>query len=411
MDCSLTNQTDKLLKKRKEAVVKVLMLDGINPGVGAELEAAGLTVEFRKGQLLEADFKPETGIVALGIRGKTKMTAETIAKFNGNLLAIGRAGSGVDNIDIKTATKNGIVVFNAPGANANAVAEAAIFHIIGLCRKARVAISGFIEKKWTKDLCQGQEVAGKILGLIGLGFVGQLVARKALGLEMKVLGYDVVAGKNLAGVEMVADLAELLKRSDIISLHLPYEGRAIIGGPELKLMKTGAHLVNCARGQLVDIEAINAALDAGQLAGYAADVFASEPPDFAQPIFDRSDTLFTPHVGASTEESEARCAQMVARQLQNFILAGTIENAVNAPRVTMEKNSGCRLTIFHGDTEGILAQVTARLFAHHCNIACMDNQRTKKGETAYTIIDTDSQINSVLDQIRQIPGVWRVRLI
>jgi len=304
-------------------------------------------------ELLAADFEVEVGIDwadgelesrigefdAIIIRSATKMTAELIAKGE-RLRAIGRAGTGVDNVDIAAATKRGIVVANAPESNSVAAAEHTLALALALFRNVPQAHAALVEGDWARSRYGGNELYGKTLGVIGFGRIGQLVAKRALAFDMEVIGFDkFVSAERFRdlGVEGVEDSAELYGRADLITIHLPKTPETInwIDAEAIAQMKPGARIVNCARGELIDLEAVAEGLDSGRLGGVALDVFPSEPTT-EHPLFGRDDVVVTPHLGASTAEAQDRAGIVTAEQVRAALKGGVVTNAVNIPAVRPE---------------------------------------------------------------------------
>jgi D-3-phosphoglycerate dehydrogenase len=275
---------------------------------------------------------------ALVVRSGTKVTARII-EAGKRLQVVGRAGVGVDNIDVDAATRCGILVVNAPDGNTIAAAEHTIALMFALARNVPQANASLLERKWERKKFVGIEVTGKTLGVVGMGRIGRQVARRARGLEMRVLAYDpYIAGDFAAslGVEM-CDLDNLLAQADFITIHVPKtESTAgLIGERELSLVKPTARLVNCARGGVVNEDALLRALDAGQLAGAALDVFSTEPP-FDSPLLDHPKIVVTPHLGASTKEAQVAVAYDVARQVVDVLAGRPATYPVNAPMIPPE---------------------------------------------------------------------------
>jgi D-3-phosphoglycerate dehydrogenase len=296
---------------------------------------------------------------ALIVRSGTRVTGDLL-EGNTRLKLIARAGIGVDNVDVRTATEKGIVVMNTPGGNATTTAEHTIALLFSLARWIPQAYTKLREGVWDRKSFMGIELSGKTLGIVGLGNVGSLVAQIALGIPMKVLGYDPYLNPDrLKGleIEIVEDLRELLKRADVVSLHVPLneKTRGLIGVQELKLMKPTALLINCARGGIVDEDALFQALKEERIAGAALDVFAEEPPPPDHPLLKSSRAIFTPHLGASTYEAQIKVAIEVAEQVRDFFLKGEIRNAVNAPRITRELLLGMKPYLEFGELLGRMA--------------------------------------------------------
>ncbi len=284
---------------------------------------------------------PEDLAVAIGeydalvVRSATKVTA-TLLDAGCRLRVVGRAGTGVDNIDVPAATRRGVVVVNAPAGNSNAVAEHTIALMLALARRIFPAVSSLKAGRWEKRSLEGFEVKDKTLGLVGLGRIGMLVASKARGLEMRVVAYDPYVSPDRvasAGVEL-APLEEVLRCADFVSVHTPLspDTRGMIGARELAMLKPTAYVLNCARGGIVDEEALRAALERGEIAGAALDVFEEEPATDS-PLVGLPNVIATPHLGASTAEAQEHVALDVARSVAD-VLAGRIpEGPVNLPYV------------------------------------------------------------------------------
>ncbi|MEM6942771.1 MAG: phosphoglycerate dehydrogenase, partial [Pseudomonadota bacterium] len=300
---------------------------------------------------IETDFEPDLGkdperltqIIGnydgLAIRSATKVTPAVLEAANG-LSVIGRAGIGVDNIDIPAASARGIVVMNTPFGNSITTAEHAIAMMFAVARQIPAANASTHAGKWEKSAFMGVEITGKTLGLIGCGNIGSVVAARAIGLRMKVLAYDPFLSIERArdlGVEK-AELEEVLARADFVTLHLPKTEKTanILSRERVRAMKKGARLINCARGGLVDEEAVADALRDGHLAGAAFDVFAKEPAT-ENPLFDLPNVVVTPHLGAATSEAQENVALQVAEQMSDYLLSGAIANAINAPSITAEE--------------------------------------------------------------------------
>ena len=301
---------------------------------------------------IEVDFMPELGkdpaklaeIIGqydgLAIRSATKATAELIAKAD-NLKVIGRAGIGVDNVDIAAASAKGIVVMNTPFGNSITTAEHAIAMMFACARQIPAADASTQAGKWEKSKFMGSEITGKTLGLIGSGNIGSVVASRAIGLKMKVIAYDPFLSHDRAkaiGVTKVEELDDLLGRADFITLHLPKTDKTanLLSADKIAKIKHGARLINCARGGLVDENAVAEALKSGQLAGAAFDVYAEEPATNSV-LFGLPNVVCTPHLGAATSEAQENVALQVAEQMSEYLVNGAISNALNAPSVTAEE--------------------------------------------------------------------------
>jgi len=277
---------------------------------------------------------------AILIRSATKLTAELIERAD-NLKVIGRAGTGVDNVDIPAATRRGIIVANAPESNSVAAAEHTLALMLSLFRNVPQAHGSLVDGRWDRAKYKGAELYGKTLGVVGFGRIGQLVAKRAHSFEMDVVAFDKFVSaerfKEL-GVVGMASVEEVFERSDVITLHVPKTPETInlIDAEAIAAMKPGARVVNCARGELIDLDALFAGLESGKVGGAALDVFPSEP--FTEhPIFARSDVVVTPHLGASTAEAQDRAGVVTAEQVTAALTGGVVTNAVNIAAVRPEE--------------------------------------------------------------------------
>ena len=269
------------------------------------------------------------------IRSGAKITADIMAK-PGNLKCIARAGVGVDNVDVPVATAKGIIVMNTPGGNTLSTAELAITLMLALSRKIAPANASLKAGQWDRKSFEGTQLAGKTLGVVGMGRIGSAVARRAVAMEMRVLGYDpYFAGEPMTGVEIVKDITELCKRADYITVHVPKgaDTAGMIGEAQFAVMKPNVRLVNAARGGIINAEALLKALNEKKVAGAALDVYAKEPPEnqAETDLIQHPNVLAVPHLGASTEEAQEQVALEAAEQLVEALRGGEVRNAVNAP--------------------------------------------------------------------------------
>ena len=320
---------------------KVLISDKLSQTAVDIFKDRGVDVVFEPG--LGKDKEKLLSVIGdfdgLAVRSATKATADVI-EAGKNLKVIGRAGIGVDNIDIPAATGAGVVVMNTPYGNAITTAEHAIAMMFSLVRSIPQANSSTHDGKWEKSAFMGAEVYGKTLGVIGCGNIGSIVADRAVGLKMKVAAFDPFLTEARAvelGVTKV-ELDELLERADIITLHTPLtdQTRNILSAENIAKLKKGAYIVNCARGGLVDEDALKVALDEERLAGAALDVYATEPAT-EHPLFGHPKVVATPHLGASTKEAQENVAIQVAEQMADYLTTGAVSNALNMPSITAEE--------------------------------------------------------------------------
>ena len=299
---------------------KVLASDPLDAGAVKAMREAGLIVDEKTNLTPEALVREIAEYDAIVVRSATKVRAEVIDAGK-RLKLIVRAGVGLDNVDAAHARKKGVEVRNTPGASSNSVAELALGHMLSLARHIGRGTASTKAGMWEKKALEGVEIEGKTLGIIGIGRIGQCLARKAHALGMTVVCYDaVLTASPLPEIARFVALGELLAKSDFISLHIPYDPAvgATIGDKEFAQMKSGVRIVNCARGGVVDEAALIRALDAGKVAGAALDVFATEPPAADDPILRQTNVSLTPHIGAATQEAQARVGDEAARIVIEF---------------------------------------------------------------------------------------------
>jgi D-3-phosphoglycerate dehydrogenase/(S)-sulfolactate dehydrogenase len=321
--------------------MRILISDDLSPEAKTILEKIpGATVDFKVGMKPAELREVIGGYDALAVRSATKVTADILAAAP-KLKVIGRAGTGVDNIDLAAATRRGVVVMNAPGGNSVSVAEHTLALLLALARSVADASASTRAGKWEKKkFSSGRELLGKTLAVVGTGNIGALVVQRAKAFGMKVIAYDPFLSEEAAikmGVELVS-LPEIFVRADAITLHVPLteQTKNMIGAPQLALMKPGVLLVNCARGGLVDEKAVAEALKAKKVGGAALDVFETEPPSAENPLFACENFIATPHLGGSTEDAQANVAVIVCESMVEYLTTGTIRNAVNVPSVSGE---------------------------------------------------------------------------
>ncbi len=319
--------------------MKVLVSDNISSKGVEILKKAGLEVDVKTGMKpdeLKACIGEYSGLI---IRSATKVTADIIEAAS-NLKVIGRAGSGLDNVDKAAASKKGIVVMNTPGGNTVTTAEHAMAMIFAVARMIPQATASMKAGKWEKKKFMGVELFNKTLGIIGLGAIGTQVAAKARGLEMNIIAYDPFFSEEKAketGIRKVS-LAEIFTESDFITIHSPMtaETKNLINAQTISTMKNGVRIVNCARGGIVNEQDLFEALKSGKVAGAALDVFEKEPPT-DNPLLTMENLVCTPHLGASTEEAQENVALAVAEQIADYLVSGTIRNAVNFPSIPSDQ--------------------------------------------------------------------------
>jgi len=317
----------------------VLIADDLSPRALEVFGERGIETEVRIG-LKPAELAAAlNGHAGLAVRSAAKVTKDVLAAAK-SLKVVGRAGIGVDNIDVPAATQRGIVVMNTPHGNSITTAEHAIAMMMALARQIPAADKSTHAGKWEKSRFMGVELSGKTLGVVGCGNIGAIVADRGHGLKMRVLAFDPYLSEERArdlGVQKV-ELDDLLARADFITLHTPLTDstRHMIDAKALAKMRRGVRLINCARGGLIDEADLKTALESGQVAGAALDVFAEEPAR-ANPLFGMDTVIATPHLGASTAEAQEKVAIQVAEQMADFLLTGAVSNALNMPSVTAEE--------------------------------------------------------------------------
>lgn len=337
-------------------------------------------------------------------------------------IAVARAGAGVNNIPFEDYAAKGVVVFNTPGANANAVKELAITALLLGSRKITDAIDwvnslkgkgneiGKLVEKGKSEF-SGKEITGKKLGVIGLGAIGANVANAAIALDMEVFGYDPFLSVNSAlklsrAVNVVKDLDFIIKNCDYITIHIPYipaQNKDFINAGVIRKMKDGAVIINLARGELVNNSDIIKAAENGKISRYVTDFPAEE-------LIGVKNVICIPHLGASTEEAEENCAVMAAKELIDYIENGNITNSVNYPSCSMPRSTAFRLVILHKNVNNILAQITTAVATEGINIANLSNQ--SRGNYAATIIDTDTPVpEKAIKHITEAKDIIRVRVI
>ena len=341
--------------------------------------------------------------------------------FSPNLLAIARAGAGVNNIPLDRCSQSGIAVFNTPGANANAVKELVLCAMLigsrdvdGAIRWVRdqvdagIDVTTVVEKG--KSAFIGPEIYKKTLGVIGLGAIGSLVANVALSMGMDVYGYDPFLSVDNAlrldrHIHVVKDIRELYKRADYVTVHIHYtpQTEKMIDADAISSMKRGVRFINLARGEIVDDDAMLSALDTGKVAAYITDFPNNR-------IVKAPHVIAMPHLGASTPESEQNCAVMAVDELRDYLENGNIRNSVNLPNVTLERSGVMRLCVIHRNIPAMLANITTLLAKDGANVENLSNK--SKGDYAYTLVDLNTRVDdSVIEDVRNLPNVVRVRVI
>jgi len=405
---------------RPKNQIRFLLLEGISDTAVQELNAAGYsTIDHRKTALDQAALIDALkGVHMLGIRSRSQLTREVIEQAD-TLVAIGCFSVGTNQVDLAAANARGIPVFNAPFSNTRSVAELTIAETVMLMRGTFQKSMGAHEGRWLKTAAGSREVRGKTLGIVGYGNIGTQLAMLAEAMGMRVIYFDRTDKLRHGNVEPAASLAELLGKSDLVSLHLPEtdETKGMIGAAEIAQMKPGAFLINNARGTLVDLDALAEALGNGHLAGAAIDVFPSEPKsnneDFVSPLRGLDNVILTPHVGGSTEEAQERIGDEVARKFIEYSDVGSTIGAVNFPEVQLPKGTSVtRFIQVQRNLPGELGRLNEVFANRKLNIVAQHYQTD--GEIGYVVLDADGTIPDsfeILTEIRALPGTIRARLL
>ena len=354
-----------LLEHREVTKYRILVADGVSPkGIAVLTDSPNFEVEVSAAGLKEDELIARIAdIDALVIRSATKVTAKALAAAT-RLKVIGRAGVGVDNVNVEAATERGIVVMNTPGGNTLSTAEQTFSLLLALARKIPQAHASMIAGKWDKKSFEGTELNGKTLGIIGMGRIGGEVARRAIAFGMNVIAYDpylVTSRARSLQVELADDLGTLLGRADFITvhMHLTAETKYILNAATIAKCKPGVRIINCARGGLVEEAALFEALKSGHVAGAALDVFEKEPPADDLPFRALPNVVLTPHLGASTSEAQENVGIEIAHAISEFLINGIINNAVNVPNVDLRTLALIRPYLGLGEKLGkVLAQMT-----------------------------------------------------
>ena len=367
--------------------------------------------EFPEGYVFSKEVKDPDGIMLRSFNMHEYPLGE-------KLLAVARAGAGTNNIPIPACTEKGIVVFNTPGANANAVKELVICELFLGGRKIVDAIEWVKTLKGTEGISKavekgkssfvGHEVLGKTLGVIGLGAIGVMVANTAVELGMNVIGYDpylsISGALHLDNRVHMADLPALLQKADFVTVHVPLtpSTERMFNAENIAKMKDGSVLINNSRGELVDTDAVLEALESGKLERYITDFPADK-------LIGAKNCICVPHLGASTPEAEDNCAVMAARELVDYIENGNITHSVNYPDVCAPRSSVCRITVMHENVKEVISKITSLISAGGINIANLLDK--SKGNTAYMLLDLDDiPDDSVIEKIKAMESVSRVRV-
>ncbi|MDB5548580.1 MAG: phosphoglycerate dehydrogenase [Tardiphaga sp.] len=404
----------------EKAPINVLLLEGVNDSA-VELfrKSAGTTVR-RLTKALDGDelLKALDGVDMLGIRSRTQLTRSVLATMD-KVVAVGCFSVGTNQVDLGAARQRGIPVFNAPFSNTRSVAELVIGEIVMLLRRIFPRSAAAHEGGWDKSATDSREVRGRTLGIVGYGNIGSQLSTLAEAMGMKVIYYDHTDKLRHGNTEPTGSLAELLTRSDIVSLHVPETPatHGMIGDAEIRLMKRGAYLINNSRGTVVDLDALAAALKDGHLAGAALDVFPIEPSSnaerFHSPLQGLSNVILTPHIGGSTEEAQDRIGSEVARKMIDYVESGSTMGAVNFPQVQLKiRPVGARFSHVHRNVPGMLRRLNEVFLQRDVNIAAQFLETDS--EVGYVVLDADlppGLSDKILAEISSLDGTIRARLV
>ena len=375
---------------------KALLLEGIHKKAEEILSNAGFQLEYGSQALSSMELiRKLQGVSLLCSRSQTEISKELL--INTNLFALGAFCIGVNQIDLSTACKRGIPVFNAPYSNTRSVAELVIALIINLSRKLFHLSEKAHKGEWEKSAVNSNEVRGKTLGIIGYGHIGSQVSVLAEALGMKVIYYDIVSKLPLGNAQATTSMKETLKQSDFVTLHVPEtsETRWMIKKEQLALMKKGAFLINTSRGKVVEIPPLKKALQLGHLRGAALDVFPEEPKSnketFKNPLQNLNNVILTPHIGGSTQEAQESIAKEVSEKLINCFFQGVTQGAVNFPLLTppLLENAICRIINIHKNQPGVLGQINQLIAKSQANIKAQ--YLSTNEHIGYLIMDVEKE--------------------
>lgn len=398
--------------------IKILLLENISDAAVREFGAGGyMQVQRLGGAVSEEELmRAIRGVHVLGIRSKTQVTRRVLEAAD-KLLAIGAFCIGVNQVDLTAATERGVAVFNAPHANTRSVAELIIGLCVMLIRKIADKNAAAHRGEWLKEAKGCYELRGKTLGIIGYGNIGSQVSNMAEALGMHVLYYDIATKLPHGNAKQIRDLKELLKRSHIVTLHVPSDEttRNMIDADAIKLMRRGAILINHSRGDVVDLDAVKKALKSGRLAGAAIDVFPEEPEKngdaFDCPLRGMPNVILTPHIGGSTEEAQANIGLDVTGKLIKYLDYGTSEGSHTVPPVSLPPQAGThRILHIHRNIPGVLGEINSRLSDHGINIA--GQYLNTNPDIGYVILDVESKLSKdAFELLKDVPGTLRARMV
>ncbi|UMM08577.1 phosphoglycerate dehydrogenase [Gluconobacter frateurii] len=401
--------------------IRILLLEGIHESAVEHFNVQGYAEVTRLKGALEGDALKEAlqGVHMVGIRSRTQLTRDVIEAAD-RLMAIGCFCIGTNQVDLEAARMAGIPVFNAPYSNTRSVAELVMGEVVMLMRRIPSRSEQCHQGGWDKSAINAWEVRGKTLGIVGYGSIGSQLSVLAEAFGMRVLYYDIMPRLPHGNAVAVATLKDLLAQSDVVTLHVPQtpDTNLLIGEAEIRAMKPNSILLNNARGTVVDLEALAAALKDGHLMGAGVDVFPVEPKAagerFVSPLQGLENVLLTPHIGGSTMEAQERIGVEVARKLVDYSDVGSTIGAVNFPSVQLpERPRGTRFMHVHANRPGIMRQINELFAAENCNVTAQYLQTD--GEVGYVVVEAEStgpdMDQHLLDGLRAMDGTLRARLI
>lgn len=397
--------------------MKALFLENIHPHAEEILRRGGVDITSLSKSLSESELITKMkGIQFLGIRSRTQVTP-ALLENSPDLLAIGAYCIGTNQIDLDSASLKGVAAFNAPYSNTRSVAEIVIAEIIFLIRKLYDKINNAHQGIWDKSADNTHEVRGKTLGIIGYGNIGSQVSMLAESMGMKVYYYDIVDKLTIGNAIRLSSLDELLKISDIITVHVDGNevNRNLIGADEFSQMKDGVIFLNLSRGFVVDIEVMSANIKHGKIAGAAIDVFPEEPRSqddkFFSPLQNLPNVLLTPHIGGSTEEAQFNIAEFVSNKLIEYFKTGSTFTSVNFPRIQLPSFSGShRLVHVHKNLPGVLSQINSIFASNSVNVESQFLRTNEK--IGYVVADVDKKYkDSLLEDLKNVAHTIKVRIL
>lgn len=398
--------------------IKILLLENISASAVAELEAGGYAeIKQIKGALSEADLSEEIkGVHILGIRSKTQISAEVLENAD-KLLAVGAFCIGVNQVDLKAATKKGIAVFNAPYSNTRSVAELVIALCVMLIRKISDKNIAAHQGVWSKDAKGAFELRGKTLGIVGYGNIGSQISVMAEALGMHVVYYDVITKLPMGNARQIRELPELLNQANIVTLHVPSDAttRNMINEETLSAMKDGAIFLNYSRGDVVDLDALRNFIETRKISGAAVDVFPFEPEkngdEFTSVLQNLPNVILTPHIGGSTEEAQSNIGLDVTSKLIKYLEYGASEGSHTVPPVNLAiQDRTHRILHIHENIPGVLSEINSKLSEKGINI--LGQFLKTNDEIGYVILDIDTKLSGeALAILKEVKGTIKTRMV